>query len=142
MPDTCVLIIAPPPLAQLLQRSICTAEQGDDIHITGVAATAAEAIALMAAEPPDILLIDLSENPAEGLQTVQTLRECNPHVIILAHVHAIDEDLILQAVRLGVMGFVTGQEDLSDALHTLRQGEPHLPPPVAGQLVRGLQRAG
>lgn len=142
MPDTRVLIIAPPPLAQLLQRTIDTAEHGRDIHITGIAVTDVEAIALMAAAPPDILLIDLSENPARGLQMVQTLRVCNPHVIMLAHVHAIDEDLILRAVRLGVIGFITGQEDFSDALHTLRQGEPHLPPPVAGQLVRGLQRAG
>jgi DNA-binding NarL/FixJ family response regulator len=142
MPNTRVLIIAPPSLAQLLQRTICTAEQGDDIHITRVAATAAEALASMAAAPPDILLIDLSENPAGGLQVVHTLREHDPRAIMLAHIHAADEDLILQAIRLGVTGFITGQEDLNDALHALRQGEPHLPPPVARQLVRGLQRAG
>jgi CheY-like chemotaxis protein len=89
MLDTRVLIVAPPSLAQLFQHTVSTAENGSGIHVTGIAATAAEAIALMAAEPPDILLIDLSENSAEGLQTVQTLRECNPRVIILAHVHAI-----------------------------------------------------
>jgi DNA-binding NarL/FixJ family response regulator len=139
MPDTRVLIVAPPSLAKLLQRTVSSAEHGSDIHVTGSAATAAEAIALMAAAPPDILLIDLSENSAGGLQTVKTLRECNPHVIMLAHVHAIDEDLIWQAIRLGVMGFVSVQEEIMPALHALQQGVSYLPPPAARQFVLSLQ---
>jgi DNA-binding NarL/FixJ family response regulator len=141
MPDTRVLIVAPPSLSQLLQRTVSTAENGSGIHVTDIAATAAEAIALMAVNPPDILLIDLSENSAEGLQTVQTLRGCNSQAIILAHVHAIDEALIWQAIRLGVMGFVSVQEEIVAALHTLQQGDPYLPPPAARQFVLSLQHA-
>jgi DNA-binding NarL/FixJ family response regulator len=139
MPDTRVLIVAPPSLAPLLQHAVDAAENGSGIHVTGTAATAAEAIGLMAAEPPDILLIDLSENSAGGLQMVQTLRECNPRVIMLAHVHASDEDLIGQAIRLGVMGFVSVQEETIVAIHALQQGIPYLPPPVARQFVLSLQ---
>ena len=141
MPDTRVLIVAPPSLAQLLQSTVSAAKNGSGIHVTGVAATTAEASALMAAEPPDILLIDLSENSAGGLQAVQTLRECNPHVIMLAHVQAVDEDLIGQAIRLGVMGFVSVQEEIGAAIYMLLQGVSYLSPPAARQFVLGLQHA-
>ena len=142
MSDMLVLIIEPPSLSQQIRRAARVAEEGRGIQVIGVAATAPEAMALMAAAPPDVLIIDLAENPAGGLQTLRAIRQQNNRVMILARADGADEDFILRAIQTGVMGFITGQEDLSAALHTLRQGEPYLPPLVAGQLVRGLQRAG
>lgn len=87
-------------LSQLLAREA-------DIEVIARCSTGRETLEAVRRERPDILVLDLAMPEGDGLSVLQSLRAgpfASVRVVILSA--ALDEEALLQAVRLGVKGVV------------------------------------
>lgn len=109
------------------------------IKVIGEAGTLTEARDLVDRDPPDILLMDLMVNGADGIGFIREMRERHPGVRIL--VLSMHDEMVYseRVVRAGASGFVMKQQstrDLLTAIQTVRRGELYLNPRVAGVMLR------
>ena len=109
------------------------------IKVLGEAGTLNEARDLVDRDPPDILLMDLMVNGADGIGFIREMRDRHPAVRIL--VLSMHDEMVYseRVVRAGASGFVMKQQstrDLLTAIDTVRRGELYLNARVAGVMLR------
>ena len=109
------------------------------IKVLGEAGTLTEARDLVDRDPPEILLMDLMVNGADGIGFIREMRERHPDVRIL--VLSMHDEMVYseRVVRAGASGFVMKQQstrDLLTAIETVHRGELYLNPRVAGTMLR------
>lgn len=109
------------------------------MQVCGEAGTLAEARSLVDRDPPDVLLMDLMVNGADGIGFIKETRDRHPTVRIL--VLSMHDEMIYseRVVRNGASGFVMKQQstrDLLTAIRTVHRGELYLSPKVAGVMLR------
>lgn len=106
-------------LAELLERR-------PGISVAGVTGDPDEASTMVAAENPDLVVLDLRMPEVDGMTLLKRLREqgCKAPVLVLTMSDA-QEDLA-KALRAGVRGYVLKSmepDDLVDAIHRVAKGE-------------------
>jgi DNA-binding NarL/FixJ family response regulator len=112
-----------------------------DLRVVGEASDGEEALRRVAELNPDVVLLDVRMPRMGGLDALRELRRTDPHrrVVLLT---TFDEDaVVLEALRLGVQGFLlkdVSLEQLSEAIRQVARGETLLPPGVAERVRRGL----
>jgi len=80
-----------------------------------------EALDLLAAEPFDVVLLDLSLPDARGLETVHRICEAAPQVPIVVLTGLDDENLAVRAVQVGAQDYlIKGQLDGHGCLRSIR----------------------
>ncbi len=97
---------------------------GDNFHVVGEAATADEAIEVIARTKPDLVLTDLHMPNGGGLAVARAVAETVP--VIMLTVSEAESDL-LEAVAAGAVGYLlksTGSEELRQQLWKAANGEP------------------
>ena len=109
------------------------------IKVLGEAGTLTEARDLVDRDPPDILLMDLMVNGADGIGFIREMRDRHPAVRIL--VLSMHDEMVYseRVVRAGASGFVMKQQstrDLLTAIETVHRGELYLNARVAGVMLR------
>jgi len=109
------------------------------LHVCGEAGTLTEARTLIDRDPPDVLLMDLMVNGADGIGFIKETRDRHPTVRIL--VLSMHDEMVYseRVVRNGASGFVMKQQstrDLLNAIRTVHRGELYLSPKVAGVMLR------
>lgn len=100
-------------------------ESDPDLVVTGEAAGSADAL-MTAAEPADVILLDLDLGGESGLDLLPRLVTLLPKARIIVLTGIIDEMQHQQAVRLGAMGLVLKHEvarTLLTAIHKVNAGE-------------------
>ncbi len=98
-------------------------EKHDDLRVIGEAATREEALALVVAEQPDIILLDLDLGEDSGLKMIPELAESAPESRIIALTGLRDPKILRDAVKLGAMGIVKKEEAASDIIQAIREVE-------------------
>ena len=107
---------------QLMTQALALVlEQEADLRLVGSAATCAEALELAAHTQPDVLLLDVSLPDGSGLACVPELRARAPGMQILILTSMADAATLLQAVELGVSGFIGKQRPVVEVLKAIRQ---------------------
>ncbi len=119
-------------------------ESHREMKVVGEAGNRAEALALAAREPCDVVLLDLDLSGESSLDFLSGLIAATPgsHVLILTGVRS--PDLYLQAVSQGAMGVVLKDqavEDLLRAVEKVSQGELWLDRAIFADFQRQLSRA-
>jgi len=109
------------------------------IQVIGEAGTLTEARELIDQSPPDLLLMDLMVNGADGIGFIRETRERHPRVRVL--VLSMHDELVYseRVIRAGAMGYVMKQQstrDLLTAIRAVHRGELYLNSRVAGTLLR------
>jgi DNA-binding NarL/FixJ family response regulator len=109
------------------------------IKVLGEAGTLTEARDLVDRDPPDILLMDLMVNGADGIGFIRETRGRHPALRIL--VLSMHDEMVYseRVVRAGASGFVMKQQstrDLLTAIETVHRGELYLNARVAGVMLR------
>jgi DNA-binding NarL/FixJ family response regulator len=110
----------------------------DEIEVVGVARHGQEALDLVAARQPDLVLMDLKMPILNGVQATERLRKSWPNIRVLVLTTYADDAWVLDAVRAGASGYLlkdTRRDDLLVAIKGTAAGKTFLDPSVAGKVV-------
>jgi DNA-binding NarL/FixJ family response regulator len=110
----------------------------DGFLVVAEANCCTDALAKIAAQPVDLVLLDLYLPDSDGIDAVHKLRKIIPqlHIIIISGM--IDDDLLLRAVLAGVSGYLTKDTpalDIIRALQAYRRDELAMLPAVAAHAI-------
>jgi two-component system response regulator NreC len=114
-----------------------------DMQVVATANDAATAIAAVQRESPDVLVLDLSMPMGGGLEVARRIREMELPIKIVVLTMWAEDRYVLEAVRLGVAGYVlkrSADRDLLEAIRTVARGEAYLTP-AAVRLLLSTQRS-
>ncbi len=116
-----------------------------EVLVVGEAFDGDEALAIIAAARPDVVLLDVRMPKRDGLAVLAGLREAGffPPCLVLTTFD--DPDVLLHAVRAGAKGYLlkdVGFEQLALALRELAAGRTYLQPGLTDGVLRGLASAG
>jgi len=100
-------------LARLLDRT-------EGIQVSATFADGLEAVASMAADPPDIALIDISMPVTDGMETTRKLRGAAPSVRILALTSVSTEQAAAGMLEAGAIGFLMKDTPVTAMVHSIR----------------------
>ena len=112
-----------------------------DIEVVGEAGKASEALEMIRALQPDVLVVDVQLADVSGIEIVEVSKSLAPgtrSLILSAHRGG---DLVLRAMRAGAQGYLlkdAAGSTLVDAIHALQRGEMVLAPPVSAELSTAL----
>lgn len=116
------------------------ADLGTDFEVVGEAGTAKEAIALVEARHPDLVVCDLNMPDGGGLAVV---RACAEHTRVVMLTVSEQERDLLEAVAAGAVGYLvksTPGPELAAALKRAAAGEPVFSPALASLLLGEFRR--
>lgn len=119
-------------------------ERAPDVRVVGEAATPDEAMRVVAATRPTLVLLDLklSSGPGlEGLDLCARLTGAYPGLAVLVLTTTLEDQLVVTALRNGAKGYVVKEVDTSELLRAIRavdQGENAFDPRSSSAMVRGL----
>ncbi len=111
----------------------------DEIEVVGVARHGQEALDLVPARRPDVVLMDLKMPVLNGVQATERIRKVWPGVRVLVLTTYAEDGWVLDAMRAGASGYLlkdTRREVLIEAIKGTAAGKVFLDPSVAGKLVR------
>lgn len=114
-----------------------------EIEVAGIAHDGAQAIELIPALQPDLVVMDLKMPIMNGVQATRIIRErfANVHVLVLTTYD--DDEWVFDAIRSGAEGYLlkdTPREHLIAAVKETVLGKNHIDPAVAGKLLTALQQ--
>ncbi|MCO1657257.1 response regulator [Pseudonocardia humida] len=109
-----------------------------DLDVVGEAGSGPEAVAMVGAHSPDVVLMDLRMPGGDGVAATTAISKQHPgtHVVVLT-TYDTDAD-ILRAVEAGAAGYLLkdcSQAELTSAIRAAARGETVLTPSVAARLV-------
>ncbi len=116
-------------------------ELQEGMEVVGEASSGEQALALVAAMHPDIVLLDLVLPGLSGVQTAQRLRDTHPDVKVVVLTSFSSQDSVLPAVRAGVAGYLlkdVGPAELAGALRAVHHGGAPLHPRVAATVLHSV----
>jgi len=136
-----VLIVDDHPVVRDGLRGMLDAQP--DLEVLDEAANGHQALAAVARETPDVVLMDLRMPELDGVEATRRIRDGHPGVSVLVLTTYDDDTAILRAVEAGATGYLlkdAPREDLFAAVRAAARGETTLAPSVAAKLMRGLGR--
>jgi DNA-binding NarL/FixJ family response regulator len=116
-------------------RAGVRAELGERVDVVGDAGTVAEAIAVIAAQRPDVVLLDVHMPEGGGLAVLDGVRERVPDTQFLALSVSDAAEDVIALIRAGARGYVTktiSADELADAVRRVGDGDAVFSPRLAG----------
>lgn len=92
-----------------------------DLRVAGVAGSCAGCLALVKRTSPDVLLLDVNLPDGNGLGLVEQINQISPETHILVLTSLSDKATLLEAVDMGVSGFVGKNQRLTEVMGAIRQ---------------------
>jgi DNA-binding NarL/FixJ family response regulator len=117
-------------------RFMLTAAVG--IDVVGEAATGAEAASVVAAEQPDVVVMDLNMPELGGVDATRLIVTESPHVAVLVLTMLEDEESVFAAMRAGARGYLlkgAAQDEIERAVRAVAEGEAIFGPAVAERII-------
>ncbi len=118
-----------------LFRSGVRAELEGRVDIVGDAASVAEAVEVIAASEPDVVLLDVHLPDGSGADVITAIAPDHPAVRFLALSVSDAAEDVIAVIRAGARGYVTKSiavGDLADAVHRVHDGDAVFSPRLAG----------
>jgi len=124
-------------------------EQQSDLAVVGEASDGREAVALVASQRPDVLVMDIGMPSLNGIEAAAQITQSHPEIsIVMLSMHS-DESYVLRALKAGARGYLlkdSAEADLIRAVHSVTEGKSFFSPAVSKVLlddyVRKLKRSG
>lgn len=117
-------------------RALLRIDRG--IEVVGEAANGVETLNLAEALRPDVVLLDVTMPPENGLQTARQLKERLPELFVLILTMHEDEGLLHEALRVGASGYVIKRAEESEilhAIHSVSRGDIYVHPAMTRALL-------
>jgi DNA-binding NarL/FixJ family response regulator len=115
-----------------------------DIEVVGAAADGEQAVALVAAEKPDVVLMDLRMPRLDGVAATRRIRADFPDTQVVVLSTYADDDSVFAALRAGARGYLTKDAPssaIAEAIATVCRGDAHFEPSVQRRLIEAVQPA-
>jgi len=120
-------------------------ERDPELTVVGEAADGAAAVALVTAEHPDVVLMDLRMPGMDGVRAINSLRERGlPSRVLVLTTYDTDSD-VLPAIEAGATGYLLKDAPRGELLRAVRaatQGQAVLSPAVATRLMSRVRAPG
>jgi DNA-binding NarL/FixJ family response regulator len=112
--------------------------QVPDMEVVGEAGDGREALALVKAHRPDVLLIDIAMTGMSGLEAAAQVKKEGLDVkVIILSMHA-NEEYVLEALRVGAAGYLlkdAASVELELAINAAVAGQTYLSPAISRQVI-------
>jgi len=108
------------------------------VTVLGAAADGGEALSLVAAHAPDVLLTDLRMPGMDGVETTRRVRAEHPGTAVVVLTTYVDDEAVVPALRAGAAGWLSKDADaeaIGRALRSAADGQTTLDPAAAARLV-------
>ncbi|MFP5415858.1 MAG: response regulator [Actinomycetes bacterium] len=130
----------------LFRHAIATLiDEQPDLEVVGQAHNGVEAVELAQQLQPDIVVLDVEMPVMDGITAARRLRETVPECRIVMLTVWEDDDHLLDAIRLGVHGYLLKDlrpDELYDMLRSVMRDETPVSPALVGRLLAVLRDTG
>ncbi len=130
----------------LLRRGlVALLSQQADLRVVGEAGDAGEALRMLPALRPDVILLDNHLPGVRGVDAIAGLREASPDSRVVMLTVSEDGADLATALRHGAQGYLLKTIDgdlLAEAVRRAARGEPVVSPEMMGKLVAAFQSQG
>lgn len=99
------------------------------VAITGLACNAYEAMELIKANPPHIVITDISMPEISGIELTEKIRKEHPEVKVIAMSTFNERSYISRMVQNGASGYIlksAGREEIEEAILTVQEGKLYM----------------
>jgi two-component system response regulator NreC len=104
-----------------------------DAHIAGEAATAREAVAIVEASSPDVVLMDIMLAGSSGIAATREIRRVRPASRVLVYTAMAEPGFAIDALSAGAAGYVLKTQSIDELLGALTdvvQGKRYVAPSI------------
>lgn len=115
-----------------------------DVEVAGSAATAEEALALVAEHEPDVVLMDLDLGEQSGIDATRSILRRRPETAVLVLTMLGDDRSLLAALSAGARGYllkVASPREVERAIHAVADGQVLFGADIAARAVSFLGRS-
>jgi DNA-binding NarL/FixJ family response regulator len=123
---------------ELVRAGLCGILQAaPDLTVVGEAATGDQAIALVQAEKPDVVLMDIRMPDLDGIEATRRITAAEDTKVLILTTFDLDE-YVYSALRGGASGFLlkdTPPRQLIEAVRTVAHGDALLAPAITRRLI-------
>lgn len=133
---TTVVLVDDHPLVRAGLRGII--EATGDITVVGEAADGREAVDVVSATHPDVVLMDLSMPVMDGVEATATLRDHGIPSPVVVLTSFVEHERVTAAINAGAVGYLLKDSEPADVLEAIRAaaaGHAPLDPRVARALL-------
>jgi DNA-binding NarL/FixJ family response regulator len=115
-----------------------------DLSLTGAVPTGAAATALLAAQPPDVLLLDLGLPDMDGTELIRHVALHHSACDVLVVTMFGDDRHVIAALEAGATGYLlkdAGADRIAASIHELHAGGSPISPGIARRILARLRTA-
>ena len=109
-----------------------------ELEVVGEAGDGMETLRLAESLQPDLVLLDITLPPENGIKTTQRLKEAHPQLVVLILTMHEDEGLLHEALRAGASGYLIKRAEESEilqAIHATSRGDIYVHPAMTRALL-------
>src|ERR1700685_3145589 len=108
-------------------------ERQPNLTVVGEAADGREAVALAAAEEPDVVVMDIAMPHLNGVEAARQIVNHNPRIAVaILSMHS-DESYVIRSLKAGARAYLlkdSAEADLIAAIHAITGGKSYFSPAV------------
>lgn len=142
MPTTIRVVIAEdePAWRNVLQKTLSLMPE---CELVAVCKDGREALDACLADPPDVLLTDVSMPRMDGIELIRRVIKQEKDVAIVVLTAMEDEDTVFDAFRAGALGYLlktSMPNDVVEAVRLAYKGEAKITPKIAAKVIEDFRR--
>jgi DNA-binding NarL/FixJ family response regulator len=119
-------------------------EREPDLKVVGEASDGREAVALVAQEHPDLVVMDISMPVMNGIEATKGIKRIAPQTAVLVLTAYDDDQYVFAILEAGAAGYLLKNargSELIDAVRRVHDGESVLHPAIAKKVLRRVARS-
>jgi len=120
---------------------VATLSDEKEFKVVGAVGSAEDALRLVAAQRPDVILLDLELPAQSGLKAIPKLRTARPQSKILILTAYDTDERVIGALQAGAQGYLlkgASLEEIARAIRAVHAGGSYLDPRIAAKVVGAL----
>ena len=128
---------------QMLRQGLRRSLEEEGFYVVGEASDGDEAVRLVPAAKPDVILMDVSMPDMDGVEATRRILQTDPDKrVVMLTMHA-DKDLIDAAIKAGAVGYLTkdcSTDEVIEAVRMAANGETALSPQLAKTMLSEVRK--